>query len=521
MSSHVSMLFIFIAFLVFSNAVVGIDITVSYDSSLEKELLESWKANQTEYDTLQAWLIADGIKDQTKINNFKNECISFTKKIQKDVVKEKSDEKKAQKIFKLLNKKVLKKPNDKSTLIELFSKGTYNGITGSAIYYYICTKFGLPVQITYTGPFIFTQLNTGDQIITIDILDKKHGFDIRLEDEDIQNAFTLLGYWNKIEQFTESNLTLDMISELRIIEPYVLSGVFYYNSSLQFLEYGNAEYAVRNFEKALLFDPYNVLYQQIYKYCILSLYVVDSNPDKYLPYFKNAVLILKDDPSFVPPAISIANEILFNLTEEKHNYKEAFDLAKHLKKDFVNEQFLKAIIETETKLKYNQALTLYNRGEMKTAYSIMKNLYSQDTSSYKTKDTFVNMSIDYAKDLIRQNKKYEMANSIMDTLIYLVPNYAIVKDSYLEILLAPFHFEYLFSKENPQKALEIAKKAFKMFPNNEQTKFVIAGVCHDMAMRAIRNNDLRSAHKILVEGLKYVPENKMLNEDFEQVIDAM
>ena len=84
---------------------------------------------------------------------------------------------------------------------------------------------------------------------------------------------------------------------------------------------------------------------------------------------------------------------------------------------------------------------------MKTAYSIMKNLYSQDTSSYKTKDTFVNMSIDYAKDLIRQNKKYEMANSIMDTLIYLVPNYAIVKDSYLEILLAPFHFEYLFSKE--------------------------------------------------------------------------
>ena len=60
-----------------------------------------------------------------------------------------------------------------------------------------------------------------------------------------------------------------------------------------------------------------------------------------------------------------------------------------------------------------------------------------------------------------------------------------------------------------------------MFPNNEQTKFVIAGVYHDMAMRAIRNNDLRSAHKILVEGLKYVPENKMLNEDFEQVIDAM
>ena len=521
MTSHKLMPVIFILFLCFSNSVIGIDITVSYDSPLEKEFLESWQKNQAEYDTLQAWLIADGVKDQEKINNFKNDFKSFTQTIKEEIIKEKSDVKKAEKIFKFLHKKILQKPDDNSTLIELFSKGTYNSLTGSAIYYYTCTEFNLPVQIMEAFPFIFTQMKTSNQNIMIDISDNKHGFDVQLEKEDIQDAFTSLGYWSKINQITENKLTSDMISELRVVEPYVITGAFYYNSALQYLEYGNIEYCVRNFEKALLFDPFNILYQQIYKYSLLSLYVVDSTPDTFIPYFRNSVLLLKDDPSFVAPAISIANEILFNWTEDSHKYNEALKLAKNLKTDFVNEQFLKSMIETETKIKYNQALTLYKRGEIKTAYTIMKNLYTQDTSSYKTKDTFVNMSIEYAKDLIMHAKKYEMANSIMDTLFYFVPNYAVVKDAYIEILLAPFQFEYLFIKDNPQKALEIAKKAFKMFPNSERTKLILAQVYHDIAMEAIRKNDLRSAHKILVEGLNYLPGDKLLNEDFEQVIDAM
>ena len=103
----------------------------------------------------------------------------------------------------------------------------------------------------------------------------------------------------------------DVLSEFKIVEPYRLMGVFYYESAIQFMEYSNHEHAIRQFEKAIAIDPTNLLYLELYKMVIFEYYTMLSSKNSFIPNFQNALVFLKNDPSFISHAIIIVKDLIF------------------------------------------------------------------------------------------------------------------------------------------------------------------------------------------------------------------
>ena len=202
--------------------------------------------------------------------------------------------------------------------------------------------------------------------------------------------------------------------------------------------------------------------------------------------------------------------------------KVMFDeLVEDFKKSVQNEQFFVEMINLDNEIKYNEALNSANRGEYEKSYKLMKDLISSDKSIPVYKEKFVNISISYAKSVVTNDRNYDLAISIMDSLVKIAPDYPIIEEAYVHIIIAPFQFEYDFVNTKTKQAFKLAHKAFKMYPKNPISISILSNVYHFMAMDAIRKNDLKKAHKILVEGLNYLPNDKLLNEDLDQVIDSL
>ena len=130
------------------------------------------------------------------------------------------------------------------------------------------------------------------------------------------------------------------------------------------------------------------------------------------------------------------------------------------------------------------------------------------------KDDYVDFGLAYVSKQLRMRQVDETTVALVDSLFQEAPEYPQVKDMYVNVLFAPYVKNL---NSNIKKARSAALKVYKKFPEHPLAREAIASVYHRMAMEALRKNKMKEAYKLLVEGLELVPENKLLNESFEQL----
>ena len=499
------------------------NIKLNFSSKLEEKMLCAWiNDHKFNTDTLSSWLISQENIHADEINNIKGSYFLLLDRIHSQIDVNDDYEDIAKEIFKWFHKKLMKKYDKEASIYDFLSNGNYNLISANAIFYLICQKFKIPISFISNPYYIKTRLKLENEIIDIDILDKKNGFNSNKDRNQFVNYLVKINIIdeNEVKEKGIDEVFSDYFTDYKLIQPYELIGYIYYKKGSEFFQLSNYKSSTENFEKALIISPVNESYIINYK---LSLYFLKdqySNLYDFIQYFKNSLYLLSDDWSYSGFAIPVATQILYKITNDHRNYSKALNLILQFKTTYMINKFLYAMNNIEIEIEYDWILYLALKGNLDSAYIKVNKLYNLNRALPKYKDLYINITIDYCKSLITRNQKYELANSIMDSLIVEATEYPIINDAYVYIVLAPYQFEYRFAEKNTTKALELAHKVFKFDPNNRFSKKAISDAYHHYSMSYIRRNDLKRAHKILIKGLEYVPDDKLLNEDIEQLEDA-
>ncbi len=515
---NVSICLLFSQLIFFSCFIVsGEDIQLKYNSKVEEKLIKSFLKNETpNLDTLTSWLVAEGNNDSLSIYDIRQNynILLNNIKIQIDIDDDADD--KAEDIFDYLHDKIFKRYLAEANFKQLFSEGSFNALTGNAIYYLICRHYKIPIEIIYSPYYLYTRINFNDESIDIEIMDKLDGFD---KDMNKGAMLQFLVNLNIINTYEYQNENEDLLFDkyfggLTPIDPYKFTAALYNVRGSKFLQLGNLEEALKYFEKAVIIDQNNNHHLDNYKYALYNLNDMISPYDSFIPYLKNSFWILSDDPTFVDVAILMSNKAILYYADELRNHRKALKIIRSLKTRYLNEKYLKVINEQELQVRYNWANYFYKNGQNYLAYTKMKEIYFEDKTIPKYKEGYVDFTVSYVTKLLKMREDIDKARGVMDTLYSEAPDYYRVKDLYVNVLLFPIH-NYMNSNLN--KAKYIAHKVFKKFPNHEYVQFFISQVYHELALQQLRKNNMKEAYKILVNGLKYLPNDKLLNETFEEL----
>jgi tetratricopeptide (TPR) repeat protein len=514
--------FVILIFILISTC-FSFDVHLSYKSDAERHLLEKYRLNQlNNEEILKAWLIADGLKDSLAIvqiyDRFDKICTELEDKIDPD---DDIDDK-AEEIFKFLHKKVFKIPKNKTSLKNLFDNGEYNLLTGSAVYYLICRNFNVPVKLLNSSVYILNQVIDGDNLINVEIIDEKHGFDKKIKNDILVKLFVDMEIIDKEEVDKNGyDFVIDKYFNFyEIMNPFKLMALFYHIKGMQSLESGEFEPALKYYEKALFVNPDNEIFRQNYKASLISTSQILNPISKFLPYFRNALSFLKNDQSFTDFAIVLAKQLVAYYVDEMRDHKRALNLILELKVSYINDKFIRTLSDLEEDIEFDSITRLVSLGNYEEAYTRMKAAYDEHLSIPKYKESYADISKAYVYHLLHKYRDYEKARQIMDTVIVKAGDYPIIQDMYISVMLAPFEQGLRYVESNIKEAYSLAHKAYDSNPQHEFAKYAISRVYHEMAMTKIRENNLIEAHRILVKGLKLVPNDKLLIEDLGQVEEA-
>jgi len=499
------------------------DINLTYTSALEQKVLDDYRLNRlNDGDVLTAWLVSDGLNDSLALSRIEDRFARICNELEEKVDPDDDVDDKAKEIFKYLHKYVLKHPRDNAPFKQLFTRGEYNLLTGSALYYLLCRHFNIPVKLLTSSLYILIHVIDGEEIIPVEVIDKRDGFDKEIKNDKLIELFVELDIIDKKEVDKSGyDFVVDKyLNFYEIIKPFKLMGLFYHLKGTESLATGEFEPALHFYEKALFLDPDNEIFLQNYKASLMGTSQILTPVSKFLPYFRNALWFLRDDQSFNDFAIVLAKQIIIYYVDEMRDHKTALDLILELKVSYINEKFIKALSDLEDDIEFNSIGRLISLGNYEEAYSKMKAAYDNHPTIPKYKESYVDISRTYVYHLLHKYRDYEKARQIMDTVIVKAGDYPVIKDMYIAVLLAPFEQGHRYINSNLQDAYALAHKAYDSNPDHEFTKYAISQVYHEMAMAKIRENELADAHRILVKGLKLIPNDDLLVEDLNQVEDT-
>lgn len=159
----------------------------------------------------------DAIKISNKCSKFKNEA-SFLRYL-----------------FHFLHRKYLKTYEKNATWHHLFQKGTYNCVSGVALFAYFLEKSGLSYQIYETENHVFLCVPT------------QEGTNILIE--------TTAFFTNGLQIFQANSLLVSDFTNLSAISFENLIGIFYYNEAVKAYEKENFVASLTYANKAYRFYP--------------------------------------------------------------------------------------------------------------------------------------------------------------------------------------------------------------------------------------------------------------------------
>ncbi len=174
-------------------------------------------------------------------------------------------EHRAAEIFYYLHRQILRQFETRPvTLLDLWTRGHYNCITASYLYFIFARRYDLPVAVVETPMHAYIRLNTHPSLV-IELTLPKRGFGFSQTRDDVLSNLLNAGL------ITPYDLSISGIDALfkayrerqRILTPVQILAVFFYNRALAAYEHRDMPYAFQYALAAHLIHPEDARYRRL------------------------------------------------------------------------------------------------------------------------------------------------------------------------------------------------------------------------------------------------------------------
>ena len=232
----------------------GLSYCLLFDSKLEKGAFQD--TDRSSCDPLIYLLAYDPSIDSSKYKILRQGISEFVKKLEAKRARYRNELTFMSYVFQKAHSKYLKSYKYTETFGGIFNDGSYNCISGTALYACILTQLGYTPEIFETRYHIFLKVSTKDSVICLfEATDPFAGFqyrvsriEARIQGYLIKERITV----NKFESISAPFNTKTILQQVSLVE---LGGLHYYNMAVNLVNKGNYYDAFRALKKASLLYP--------------------------------------------------------------------------------------------------------------------------------------------------------------------------------------------------------------------------------------------------------------------------
>ncbi len=488
-------------------------------------MLRNWpEIDRSTHGLTRAILIAESIEDSTDDARFQQQFDELQAAIGKKIKPKYSPKKKSEKIFKYLHKNVFQKYVLIAKFSETFSTHKYNCVTSTILFSLLATHFEIPHTVYLTPNHAFAVVDDEkDKRITVELTNPKNGFDYK--DGQAEYIQYLLEYkLITAKELTEKGAMQiydEYIEERRAVEPVLLTGVTYANMAADAATRNQFDRALCEMKKALRIDPNYEAYALRYKYYMANL--ISGAPSEYLRYWDaltQSFRLFPQDTLFTNQIWTAVRAVFHELIHQKKDYEQAKMLSHRLKEMLSqNSRFGQRIANVDHDILAAETESLLLRGNFQKAYEQLLPI----ANLYRQLPWFQEMHVDVGTRYAYQRVQFgdiETALSVLDTLIAIYPDFKILRSTYVDYV--SLHISgSMFNRENYELSEKYLLKAWRVAPDHHRLNQMLPMFYHEMAMAKVRAHQFRTARRVAERGLKLFPNDKRLNEAFDQIIDAI
>lgn len=226
---------------------------INFENDYEKELFENYfLEDQKNYFDL-FYIIEESTSERKTAQQFVEEQVV---PIRASVLKTKNRKRKIKLIFNRIHEGMFVFYNEPALFPHIFSNGSYNCVTGTALYAIVLEQFDIPYKIIELTNHVYIVAYPDEDEIIIESTNPEKGY-LNVSDNYKEEY---IKYLKKIKLINNEDL---MLNTSKLFEKYYyengkidiqqLLGIHYYNNSLFLLINGDFQLSVQQIEKGLLF----------------------------------------------------------------------------------------------------------------------------------------------------------------------------------------------------------------------------------------------------------------------------
>lgn len=148
---------------------------LTFKSNFEKAVFKNFQSSGSKTDVIDLFLTpfskAEGVTSKS-VHDQINECVEYLKK----ETEKQSDEKKVKTIYKYVHKRFFKVYKLKNSFSDIFEKGEYNCVSGSAMYGIVFTLMNIPFQVIEAPQHVFLVAYPDSYKILIETTSPQDGY---------------------------------------------------------------------------------------------------------------------------------------------------------------------------------------------------------------------------------------------------------------------------------------------------------------------------------------------------------
>lgn len=497
---------------------------IRFTTDYEKAVAEKIIIQKDSSFVLEALLA--GSKDQTEasVKVIMERIDKTVQELKNETDNQKLNAKKIKIVYTKVHSSYLKKFELKSNFAEIFSTGTYNCVTATALYAHILQKLAIPYTIKELPTHVYLIAYPDTEKLMIETTNPTSGY-FQFSDDFIKAYLTSLEK-NKLISKEERSIT----SANELFNKYYfangditlkkLAGIHYSNLGLYVLDDKNYTTALENFKKSYLYYSSPrityVITQTLRNLCSNANYLSENDISHYIS-------LLRLEPN---PENNIAEEELAGeferITKEQLISKSNVVL--------YDETFKKiaAVLDSgslknKITISYRSHLGYfyYDQGKYSTAESHLKEAYKLGPDNI-----YINGML---RDCIRQ-KVITLNNSqkILDLITKSLKEYPSLKSNnfftkttslcYLDLAYQNFYINDIIRGESYLAKFETESPSISTEEDAEIDDQFIEKAYSNAAVAYFKKGNKAKAKSVIVRGLKYSPSNvrlKMLLSDLQ------
>ncbi|HMY36931.1 MAG TPA: hypothetical protein PKW36_12550 [bacterium] len=505
-------------------------------------------------------LITEGVSDSSSIRKYRGYLEKIAARLSKEINLKSKASKKAEVIFTYLHKNIFKKYNIDTRFQDLFSRGEYNCVTATYLYYDMCKRFDLNVTFYASAVHIYPVVKGEQRPINVELTDPVNGFDFREDRKAIINY--LLEYklitQDELKSKGSDAVYREYVDKTKEVGIPALYSISYSNQGISYWQAGKLKETLWAMEKALsiIWDDSKsrAIYQSVFDENLNK--ILYDVPSAY-PVVIRGLQFMRSDTSFVRDHFNFIMHAIEYYSVTKLEYDKALEIVNEGKAIFsFDTSLVKRLTEFSRDVRWNQFAYVYNasnyekaaaileiglsefpndarfldfqkktdlllaerlsdKGDYQGAINRLSGLRKKYSSDFRIEDTYVG-TVTYFASKCAQNGESKKAIDLMDSLASSLPENFKVKESYSAIVGLIISTEEL-DKKNIYEARRLIIKAIQVDTKNITMTKMLAAIYHELAMAKVRKKEYLAAKNLILEGLGYIPQSYELNDDLKLI----